>query len=330
MTSTVTAPNFIESLVGAHEDRIGRFSDHPMSHSVSNVHAGRDVGGIHIDMQIGETIFALLRSGYSPRWSCQGGSHDQRGRTRWSGSSDKGYLVLNDSRCHGDIYHQVASHMTDNGVRVHESHDVDALLRLTNNLSRRQRRELSVFLAPSIQPGADQPVLKAGKIPGAVKVNGGIFVPVEGDTPAGSGPDRAVTYARVSSSQNKDNLAAQSERVQQYAAARGYTVVQAVTEVGSGLNDQRKKLHALWDSEWDVLVVEHKDRLTRFGFAYLEHFAPSQNRRIEVINHTEDNDDLTEDLVSIVTSFCARIYGRHRSQRKTEKIIAELGDADGA
>ncbi|MCW5966919.1 MAG: hypothetical protein KIT57_00265 [Blastocatellales bacterium] len=73
------------------------------------------------------------------------------------------------------------------------------------------------------------------------------------------------------------------------------------------------------------IVVEHKDRLTRFGFNYLEALLKMQGREIEVINLTENGkEDLVEDFVAIVTSFCARLYGQGRSKRKTERLIAEL------
>jgi putative resolvase len=72
-------------------------------------------------------------------------------------------------------------------------------------------------------------------------------------------------------------------------------------------------------------VVEHKDRLTRFGFNYIEQLLKMQSRRIEVINQAENGkEDLVQDFVSIVTSFCARLYGQRRSKGKTERIIAEL------
>ena len=80
-----------------------------------------------------------------------------------------------------------------------------------------------------------------------------------------------------------------------------------------------------------MLVVEYKDRLTRFGFKYLEIIASLQNFKIVVVNSVEDNEgeeDIIQDLVSIVTSMCARIYGRRRSKRKTEKIIQELKDKE--
>lgn len=171
---------------------------------------------------------------------------------------------------------------------------------------------------------------KAGKIEGAVMRNGGIYVPLEkGDTESRD-QLAAVTYARVSSSQNKANLISQSERLYNYSAARGYQVQRQVKEVGSGLNDKRKQLESLLkDDSWTILVVEHKDRLTRFGFHYLELMVESQGRRIEVINLADEVGDdpvkdIVEDLVSIITSFTARIYGQRRAQRKTEKVIKEL------
>lgn len=171
---------------------------------------------------------------------------------------------------------------------------------------------------------------KAGKIEGAVMRNGGIYVPLEKDDTESRDQLAAVTYARVSSSQNKANLISQSERLYNYSTARGYQVQRQVKEVGSGLNDKRKQLESLLkDDSWTILVVEHKDRLTRFGFHYLELMVESQGRRIEVINLADEVGDdpvkdIAEDLVSIITSFTARIYGQRRAQRKTEKVIKEL------
>jgi hypothetical protein len=135
-----------------------------------------------------------------------------------------------------------------------------------------------------------------------------------------------ILYARVSSSENKTNLDSQIERLKNYAAARGYKVAKEIKEIGSALNDNRKQLIEILSSEkWDVIVVEHKDRLTRFGFNYIETLCKTKGKTIEVINNTDDKqEDLMGDLVSIVTSFCARIYGLRRSKRKTEKLISEL------
>ena len=102
-------------------------------------------------------------------------------------------------------------------------------------------------------------------------------------------------------------------------------------EVGSGVNDNRKKLEKLvTDKSYNRLVVEHKDRLTRFGFNYLKLLFDEQGKTIEVVNEADsDTDDLMEDFIAIITSFCARLYGLRRSKRKTEKIVAQLKDNNG-
>jgi putative resolvase len=81
----------------------------------------------------------------------------------------------------------------------------------------------------------------------------------------------------------------------------------------------------LTDPSITLVVVEHKDRLTRFGFNYIERLLAMQGRCIEVINLAENGkEELVQDFVSIVTWFCACLYGQQRSKRKTERIIAEL------
>ena len=138
--------------------------------------------------------------------------------------------------------------------------------------------------------------------------------------------DSVAIYARVSSSENKDNLARQRERLENYCFARGYKVIKVVEEVGSGLNDNRKKLETLLlDESIKKIVVEHSDRFSRFGMNYIEKLLKMQGREIEVINEqSNDRDDLMQDFVSIITSFCARLYGQRRNKRRTEKIIEEL------
>ena len=92
------------------------------------------------------------------------------------------------------------------------------------------------------------------------------------------------------------------------------------------MNDKRLKLESLLlDQDINLIVVEHKDRLARFGFNYLEKLLNNQGKKIEVVN-CQDNDEkeLMEDFVSIITSFTARLYGKRRSKRKTEQLIKEL------
>ena len=135
-------------------------------------------------------------------------------------------------------------------------------------------------------------------------------------------------YARVSSSENKDTLDRQVQRLLDYCNAKGYRVQKIVKEIGSGLDDQRKKLHSiLTDRSINLIVVEHKDRFCRFGMNYIETLLEMDGRKIEVVNPPlDERDDLMSDFVSIVTSFCSRLYGLRRSKRNTEKLIEALNN----
>ena len=135
-----------------------------------------------------------------------------------------------------------------------------------------------------------------------------------------------AVYARVSSSENKDNLERQAQRLIDYANAKGYKVEKVVKEIGSGLNDNRPKLQSLLaDKSINLILVEHKDRLTRFGFNYIQTLLANSNRTVEVVNNLESpKEDLIADFTSVITSFCAKIYGQRRSKRKTEQLIKDL------
>lgn len=132
-----------------------------------------------------------------------------------------------------------------------------------------------------------------------------------------------IIYARVSSSENKSNLDTQAERLETYCQAKGYQIKRIVKEVGSGVNDNRRKLtQELIKDDYSLIVCEHKDRLTRVGFNYLKVLLNQLGRDIEVVNlATERTDDLMHDFVSIITSFCARLYSIRRRTRKTECLI---------
>lgn len=173
------------------------------------------------------------------------------------------------------------------------------------------------------------------KRPGAGSMTGKSKVGASGRTPSslprGKRSQRqhhrsAWRSTRVSSAENKSNLDRQTERLAAYCTARGYQVAKVVKEVGSGVNDARPKLLALLtDQSIGLIVVEHKDRLTRFGFRYLDTLLTAQGRAIEVVNPAENGtEDLLADLTAIVYSFCARLYGQRRAQRKTAVIVREL------
>ena len=162
---------------------------------------------------------------------------------------------------------------------------------------------------------------KNGLIPNARQLPSGTVVVDE--IKESTKPEYTVIYARVSLSENRSNLETQAERLSQYCTSKGWTVSEVVKECASGLNDSRPKLSKiLTDRKATRIVVEHKDRLTRFGFNYIKLLL--NDCEIVVVNECETDQDLFEDFVSLVTSFCARIYGKRRTKRKTEQIIHAL------
>ena len=170
----------------------------------------------------------------------------------------------------------------------------------------------------------------AGKLKGRQMESGTILI----DDPVGEFEQvqKVAVYTRVSSSENKSNLDGQSERLVNYCVAKGWQVAQIVKEIGSGVNDSRPKfIELLADTTITMIVVEHKDRATSFGFNYIETLLKTQDRRIEVVNLADNGkEDLMQDLVSIVYSFSARMYGQRRAKRKTEIIVKELQDHSDA
>jgi putative resolvase len=169
---------------------------------------------------------------------------------------------------------------------------------------------------------------KAGQIKGYQAASGTIIV--EAETKPGLREERVVISARVSSQEHKENLERQVERLLQDWTVRGYRVAQVVKEIASGVNESRPKLLALLkDQTATRIVVEYKDRLTRFGFRSLETLREAQGRTIEVVNvAANEKEDLIADLVAIVSSLTARLYGQRRAKRKTERIAKELEAED--
>ena len=142
--------------------------------------------------------------------------------------------------------------------------------------------------------------------------------------------EKVVIYCRVSSTENKSNLDTQKNRLISYCNAKGYQVSEVIVEIGSGINDFRPKLIKLLEkNDYTKIVVEHKDRLTRVGFNYLDTLCKVLGKEIEVVNNViTDEEDLIQDFVSIIPSFCSIIYGKRRSKRNTEKLIKDLQDTE--
>ena len=141
-------------------------------------------------------------------------------------------------------------------------------------------------------------------------------------------PPKTVLYVRVSSYEQKDDLQRQADRVRAFAAAAGWSEAELVKEIGSGLNGHRKKLASLLaDKRVKRIVVEHRDRLARFGVNHLKAALSSAGREIVVIDDEERTDDLVRDFVDVVTSMCARIYGRRSAKVKAKAAIAAAEQA---
>ena len=141
------------------------------------------------------------------------------------------------------------------------------------------------------------------------------------------GEVRAVIYARVSSSDQKSDLERQIQYLTQYCSAKGYRVVGVLSDVASDLKTNRRGLMKLFDhvisKQVDVVVVTYRDRLTRFGFEYLEYFFKQHGVRIEAVCGEEPKNayqELVEDLIAIVTSFVGKLYDM-RSHRKKKLVL---------
>ena len=151
---------------------------------------------------------------------------------------------------------------------------------------------------------------------------------------------RAVIYVRVSSGNQKSDLERQIEYLTQYCMAKGYRVVDVLSDVASGLKTDRRGLLKLFNyvvnRQVDVVVVTCKDRLTRFGFEYLEYFFNQYGVRIEVVYGVEPKNayqELVEDLVAIVTSFAGKLYGMRSHKKKRlvqgfKKLLEEVEKND--
>jgi putative resolvase len=160
---------------------------------------------------------------------------------------------------------------------------------------------------------------KAGQLPvPAEQLPTGTIIVKEAKTPA-----HAVgLYARVSSSDQKQDLEAQLGRLAHYAQDHRLTVVQAISEVGSGLNGHRPKLiKLLADPKVQAIVVEHRGRLMRFGAEYVEAALRAHGRQLIVIETSEAKDDPVQDLLEVLTSFCARLYGRRSARNQAKKAL---------
>jgi len=135
-------------------------------------------------------------------------------------------------------------------------------------------------------------------------------------------PQKVIVYARVSSHDQKKDLLPQVERCMKHLRKLNISVNDVVTEIGSGMNGKRRKLlNILSDPEVTHVVVEHRDRFMRFGSEFVEAALSSKGAKLIVVDDSELDDDLVQDMVSVLTSFCARLYGKRSATNRAKKML---------
>ena len=141
-----------------------------------------------------------------------------------------------------------------------------------------------------------------------------------------------VGYCRVSTQKEKQNLESQQEFVSVYSLSHGVILDEIYTDIGSGLNYKRKNwstlLKQVEDNEIDKIYVTYKDRFVRFGYEWFEEFCTSHGTEIIVLNQkqTSPEEELTEDLLSILHSFSERNNNFKKYKTEINKELKEINE----
>ena len=160
---------------------------------------------------------------------------------------------------------------------------------------------------------------KVGKLPVPAEQMSSGTILVKEESPDSN---QVAIYARVSSSDQKKDLDRQISRLVMFANSQKMVVAKTVVEIGSALNGHRSKLKQLLsDSNVKTIIVEHEDRLMRFGFEFLSSALSAEKRKIIVMDQGELKDDLVQDMIEVLTSFCARLYGRRSAKNRAKKAM---------
>lgn len=140
-----------------------------------------------------------------------------------------------------------------------------------------------------------------------------------------SATQNIVGYARVSSSDQKDDLTRQADRISAYIANMGENSPKVVTEVGSGMNGSRRKINKLLsDPTVGTIVVEHSDRLARMNVPLIASALEASGRRLVIMDTEEIDDDLVQEVVEFMTSIAARFHGKRSAKNRAEHAVREL------
>ncbi|WP_376791688.1 IS607 family transposase [Thermoflexus sp.] len=163
---------------------------------------------------------------------------------------------------------------------------------------------------------------RAGKLPVPARQLPSGTILVEEPHPEG----RTVRYARVSSADQKEDLQRQVQRLEAFAREQGGVDFEGVAEIASGRNGKRRKrLRVLRAPQVSRIVVEHRDRLARFGFERVEAALASAGQRVVIVEEGEVKDDLVRDLLEMLTSACGRWYGRRSVRNRAQRALEAMG-----
>lgn len=140
---------------------------------------------------------------------------------------------------------------------------------------------------------------------------------------------KTVAYCRVSTSKQKDSLPLQRLSIYEYANSHGMSIDKCVEEIGSGFNENRKKLSSLLsDSSITTIIVEHRDRLARSNFNLIKKTLNAQGRDIIVVNNNDVEDDLVTEITEFMVSACGRLYGKRGAERVKNVLKEEARGGD--
>lgn len=138
-----------------------------------------------------------------------------------------------------------------------------------------------------------------------------------------------IAYARVSSYEQKPELQHQLDYIRNYVNAKGIILDQEITDIGSGLNYNRKKWNKLMDlveeNKVGKIYIAYKDRFIRFGYDWFNRFCQKHDCDIVVLNNPSlsPEEELTQDLLTILHVFSSRSYGIRKYQKQIKKELME-------
>ncbi len=185
--------------------------------------------------------------------------------------------------------------------------------------------------AQGIHPQTAYKMFRDGTLPVPAQRIGTRLILVNPEGATAISTEGVGLYARVSSHDQKDDLARQVARLTAWAAQAGHRVVRSEAEIGSGMNGARAKARRLLsDPEVTVVVVEHRDRLGRMNTELVEAALSASGRRLVVLDDGEVEDDLVRDITEVLTWFCARLYGRRSAKDRAKRALeCAAAPADG-